>query len=202
VAGRGAARRPAGAVADGRNGKQLVDRELTVDVPAKPRGLPAAVRRAWDDFWASDVAVLLQRSDLHTVRRLFQLYAEREHCHDVVLRTHTTRLPLADALRAGVTGTLVHELDDEGETHAFVEIEHEGRVGIGSQGQMVLSPWAKDLRTIDTEIRQLEDRLGLNTRARAALAVVVRPAAPPAPSGPAAPSAGAPSQADHDLLDL
>lgn len=85
MAGRGPARKPSGATADTRNGKQAVELErLSVQVPVKPRGLPAATRRAWDDFWSSDVAVLLQPSDLYAVRRLFQLYAEREHCHDVV----------------------------------------------------------------------------------------------------------------------
>lgn len=209
MAGRGPARKPAGAAADKRNGKQQLARigadgqpaTLGVTIPTKPRGMPAAVRRAWDDFWSSDVAYLLDVSDLYAVRRLFQLYAEREHCHGVVVDRRRTRLPLDVALKAGIAGELEHEIDDEGVTHSFVLVEHEGRVGIGSQGQMVLSPWAKDLRTIDAEIRQLEDRFGLNVRARGALALASRPAPmpPPATPPPVDPTAG---EADRDLLDL
>lgn len=203
MAGRGPARKPAGAAADKRNGQQMtrVDSEgrpaeLGVVVPSRPRGLTAAVRRAWDDFWASDIAYLLDRSDLHAVRRLFQLYTEREHCYDVVTDRRVTRVPLAEAVKVGLRGELEYQTDDQGQTHTFVVVEHEGRVGIGSQGQMVLSPWARDLRTIDSEIRQLEDRFGLNIRARASLAVTVRPPTPGAPPAPGPDSAGQPHAPD------
>lgn len=189
MAGRGPARKTAGAAADKRNGQQVVQRpDGTLEAPRPPTGLPASVRRAWTELWQSDVAVLLQRSDLAALRRLFLLYGEREHCHEVVTSRRVTRLPLEDAMKSGATGTLVHEIDEDGETHSFVLVEHEGRVAVGSQGQMVLSPWARDLRTIDAEIRQLEDRFGLNVRARAGLQLVVRPPDPaPTPAAPAAP---------------
>jgi hypothetical protein len=205
MAGRGPARKPAGAAADKRNGQQLArvgpdgqPAELAVKPPARPRGLPPAVRRAWDDFWSSDIAYLLDRSDLHAVRRLFQLYAEREQCHDHVTSQRVTKLPLEEALKSGASGELVHELDDEGETHTFVLVQHDGRVALGSQGQLVLSPYARDLRTIDAEIRQLEDRFGLNVRARASLAVTVRtppPSAPQSPVQPPQPAAPDPAEA-------
>lgn len=183
MAGRGFARKSAHSAADKRNGQLVVQRaDGTLEPPRPPAGLPAVVRKAWRELWASDIAWQLQRSDLGALRRLFLLYAEREHCHDVVTDRRVTRLPLKDALAAGVAGELVHEIADDGETHSFVVVEHEGRVAIGSQGQMVLSPWARDLRTIDAEIRQLEDRFGLNVRARAALAVIARPTPPPAPT--------------------
>lgn len=202
MAGRGPARKPAGAAADKRNGVQPVDvrPDGTLVQPAPPRQLKAQVKRQWADLWESDVAVLLQRSDLAALRRLFLLYQEREDCHEQVQRTHTQRVPLKTALDLGLTGELQHEIDDEGETHTFVVVRHDGRVAIGSQGQMVLSPWARDLRTIDSEIRQLEDRFGLNVRARAALAVAARqPAPPPAPT-PA--GATGPAEVDLELLDL
>jgi hypothetical protein len=210
VAGRGFARKPAGAAADPRNGKQQLSRvdasgapaELAVDVPARPRGQSAALRRAWDDFWASDIAYLLDRSDLHAVRRLFQLYAEREQCHEHVTSQRVTKLPLEEALKSGASGELVHELDDEGATHTFVLVQHDGRVAIGSQGQLVLSPYARDLRTIDSEIRQLEDRFGLNVRARGALAVAARRPAGGEEPPPPPPTAGGPSEADRALLEL
>lgn len=202
MAGRGPARRPSGAVADRRNGKQdatvVVRPDGTLAKPPAPRGLSAAIRKQYDELWASDVAVLLQPSDLAAIRRLFQLRQEREDCHAVVASRVITRVPLAEALKTGLTGTLVHELDDDGQTHTFVEYEHTGRVGLGSTGQLALSPWARDLRSIDSEIRQLEDRFGLNVRARAALAVAVRTPPPPAPP----PRASVSVSGDRDLLDL
>jgi hypothetical protein len=206
MAGRGPARKAAGAVADRRNGQQAVQRaDGTLVAPRAPTGLPSSVRKAWNELWDSDVAVLLQRSDLAALRRLFLLYAEREHCHDVVTSRRVTKLPLDEALKAGASGELVHELADDGETHTFVLVEHEGRIAIGSQGQQVLSPWARDLRTIDAEIRQLEDRFGLNVRARAALAVTVRPhAAPdvPPPLPPTGPASAAPDPAADVINDF
>jgi hypothetical protein len=197
VAGRGPARKSAGSTADTRNGQQVVVRPNGTLVPPRPpTGLPAAVRKAWAELWSSDVAVLLQRSDLAALRRLFQLYAEREHCHDVVTSRRVTKLPLDEAMKVGASGSLVHELGEDGETHSFVLIEHEGRVALGSQGQMVLSPWARDLRTIDAEIRQLEDRFGLNVRARAGLQLVVRPPEPPGDEPP--PQAASESAAADD----
>jgi hypothetical protein len=199
VAGRGPARKPAGAAADKRNGQQAVQRpDGTLEPPRPPTGLPAVVRRAWSELWQSDVAVLLQRSDLPALRRLFQLYAEREQCHDHVTSQRVTKLPLDEALRSGASGELVHELDDEGTTHTFVLVQHDGRVALGSQGQLVLSPYARDLRTIDAEIRQLEDRFGLNVRARANLQLVVRPPAPPEPSGPPTPAGSQGPAADDE----
>lgn len=186
MAGRGAPRKPTGRTADKRNGQLVVQRpDGTLTPPRPPTGLPTVVRRAWQELWASDVAVLLQRSDLAALRRLFLLLAERETCHQAVIERRVTRVPLAEALKVGLTGELVHDLDDQGETHSFVLVEHEGRVGLGSQGQLVLSPWARDLRTIDAEIRQLEDRFGLNVRARAGLQQVVLPPPAPDPTGAA-----------------
>ena len=202
MAGRGPARRPTGATADKRNGVQPLDvrPDGSLEKPRAPSGLKAQVKRQWDDLWAADVAVLLQRSDLAAIRRLFLLYQEREDCHEQVQRTHQQRVPLKTALELGLTGELQHEIDDDGATHTFVVVRHDGRVSIGSQGQMVLSPWARDLRTIDGEIRQLEDRFGLNVRARGALAVAARQ--PPAPPAPPAPGASGPAEVDLDLLDL
>ncbi len=47
----------------------------------------------------------------------------------------------------------------------------------GSQGQPVLNPLARLMSTLDSEIRQLEDRLGLNPKARATLGITFGEAA-------------------------
>lgn len=41
----------------------------------------------------------------------------------------------------------------------------------GSQGQMVLNPMGRQMSVLDTEIRQLEDRLGMTPRARLQLGI-------------------------------
>ena len=41
----------------------------------------------------------------------------------------------------------------------------------GSQGQMVINPLAKQMTAMDSEIRQLEDRLGLTPKSRAQLGI-------------------------------
>jgi hypothetical protein len=177
MAGRGRPRKPAGAVADPRNGVEEVPIEQAraeLGHPEPPARLLASVQGEWDEFWASDVALLMQPSDFAAVRRLFLLRDERERCYREIRKTKTTRLILAEALKVGAVGELRHEIDDEGETHSYIEVRHDGRIGIGSQGQMVLSPWARDLRSIDAEIRQLEDRFGLNTRARVGIGATVR----------------------------
>jgi len=47
------------------------------------------------------------------------------------------------------------------------------RLVVGSQGQVVLNPLYKALLSIDAEIRQLEDRIGLNPKARVALGLSI-----------------------------
>lgn len=49
------------------------------DVPEAPPGLLAATRKAWDEFWSSEVAAAVDASsDMGAVRRLFSLVDERE----------------------------------------------------------------------------------------------------------------------------
>lgn len=59
-------------------------------------------------------------------------------------------------------------LYDERE-RAFRVVKRDGRLVAGSQGQPVLNPLLKYIATCDTEIRQLEDRLGLSPKGMAAL---------------------------------
>jgi P27 family predicted phage terminase small subunit len=49
---------------------------------------------------------------------------------------------------------------------SLAAVERDGLVVVGSKGQPVDHPLARRLATIDSEIRQLEDRVGLNPRAR------------------------------------
>lgn len=47
------------------------------------------------------------------------------------------------------------------------------RLVVGSQGQVVLNPLYKALLSLDAEIRQLEDRIGLNPKARVSLGIQI-----------------------------
>jgi hypothetical protein len=208
MGGRGKARQPAGTVADDRNGVQTMDVQTAraeLDIPPIPRGLLTAVAGEWDEFWASDAALLLQKSDYSAVRRLFLLRDERARCYTEVRKTRKTRVPLGKAIELGLVGELQHEIDDEGQTHSYIEVRHDGRIAIGSQGQMVLSPWARDMRAIDAEIRQLEDRFALNTRARVGIGMAVRvypgAGAPAAPTNPP-PGEEPPDDGVRQVLDI
>jgi P27 family predicted phage terminase small subunit len=62
------------------------------------------------------------------------------------------------------------KLKDERErTYRVIRRLPDGPTDVGSQGQRVLHPLAKYLATTDAEIRALEDRFGLNPRARLSL---------------------------------
>jgi hypothetical protein len=165
VGARGPARKARGATADDRNGQQGVEVDLAqaraeLDVPAPPTGLLACVRDEWTEFWDSDVALLLQPSDYAVLRRLFKLKDEQERCYREVRKTKTTTIPE----KLDKDGHIIRDAQD---------VEHSGRLAFGSQGQMVLSPEARYQVTLAAEIRQLEDRLAQNLRARAALQQVV-----------------------------
>lgn len=104
-----------------------------VHVPEPPDGLQERTVEQWESYWCSDVAqVVERRSDMAGVRRLFQLYDERDRAYQ------------------GYRGERLVE---------------------GSQGQPVINPLAKVMQNLDSEIRQLEDRFGLNPKARLQLGI-------------------------------
>lgn len=83
------------------------------------------------------------------------------------------RSDLAKALQADTDRQALERLatlyDERERTYRVIRRLRGGPVAHGSQGQLVLHPLAKYLATTDSEIRQLEDRFGLNPRARIAL---------------------------------
>jgi len=64
----------------------------------------------------------------------------------------------------------LHHLEDERE-RAKRGLRKQGRLIEGSMGQQVLNPLYRLIATLDAEIRQLEDRLGLTPRARLQLGI-------------------------------
>src|SRR5574337_423419 len=61
--------------------------------------------------------------------------------------------------------------------HRFADAGLEEALATGSTGQTVLNPLIKHLPTLDAEILALEDRFGLNPRARLTLQVALGDAA-------------------------
>ena len=47
------------------------------------------------------------------------------------------------------------------------------RLVVGSQGQVVLNPLYSAMLKLDAEIRQLEDRMGMNAKARVSLGISI-----------------------------
>jgi P27 family predicted phage terminase small subunit len=84
----------------------------------------------------------------------------------------------SDVAKAVQADTDVHALerlarlkDERERTYRIVQKLPTGPTAIGSQGQLTLHPLAKYLATCDAEIRALEDRFGLNPRARLSLGI-------------------------------
>jgi len=48
-------------------------------IPQPPKGLDRRLRRAWRAFWESSVAQVASEVDGPIIRRLFELYLQREH---------------------------------------------------------------------------------------------------------------------------
>jgi len=56
---------------------ELVAPPKAMPTPAPPAGLTAATKRAWATFWESDVARVVESTDLPALTRLFELHQER-----------------------------------------------------------------------------------------------------------------------------
>lgn len=52
--------------------------------PLAPRHVTPAVRKAWRAYWASEVSSVAQEVSLPAIRRLFELYDQRERAMEIV----------------------------------------------------------------------------------------------------------------------
>lgn len=122
--------------------------------PPAPAGLSAAFVQAWDGFWTSPVAQLLDPvSDLPPVTRLFELYQLGQQLADVVAANMTNYL---DALTrpAGVSAS--------------------GEISEGDDDPPGIDEKALTYRMrVASETRLLESQLGLSPRSRLALGLAL-----------------------------
>ena len=80
--------------------------------------------------------------------------------------------PLAGAVEVGTDLPTIRRLFTlRDERERAYRGYRKARLVKGSQGQDVLNPLARQMSAMDTEIRQLEDRLGLTPKARAQLGI-------------------------------
>ena len=124
-------------------------------VPRPPMGLSAGLRRTWDGLWSSPVARLLDPvSDLPVVSRLFYLYK----LSDRVAR----QIAMADPERLHLL------MDDPDPTEEDKRLIAEITAAIGT--------WNATVSTqikIATEIRQVEQTIGVSPKARLGLGVAL-----------------------------
>jgi hypothetical protein len=124
-------------------------------IPRPPMGLSAGLRRTWDGLWSSPVARLLDPvSDLPVVSRLFYLYK----LSDRVAR----QIAVADPDRLAF---LMEDDDPTEETKRLI-----------AEIAAALAAWHATIATqvkLATEIRQVEQTIGVSPKARLALGVAL-----------------------------
>lgn len=124
-------------------------------VPRSPVGLPAPLKRAWEAIWKSPVAALLDPdSDLPVMARLFRLYRLAERVDRQIELADPDRLVL-----------LLEDPDPTEETRRMI-----------AEISAAIDKWNTTIGTqvkIATEIRQIEQTLGISPKARLGLGVAL-----------------------------
>lgn len=129
----------------------------SMQIPRPPYGLAlsAGLRRAWEGIWSSPVARLLDPvSDLPVMARLFRLYRLAEKLDDKIERADPDRLEL-----------LMLDGDPTEEDRRLIA---EITAALASYNALV-STQIK----VATEIRQVEQTLGISPKARLGLGVAL-----------------------------
>lgn len=114
----------------------------------------------WSAFWASPLASVFRVTDVPSLRRLFHLYDDEERIRRRLLKKRM----VTRAEPVGMDGIV-----KEGEIVLDKQVrgmQIPGHLGVGSQGQLTVSPDFQALKAIRAEIRALEDRLGMTPMAR------------------------------------
>lgn len=121
--------------------------------PAPPAGILATTRHWWDTYWASELSRMVKLTDITSLAQLALLYDERERAQTAIRRTRIESIT-----------------DSEGNTR---QLRVSNRLVPGSKGQPVLNPLIRYVEDLQTDIRALEDRFGLNLKARLSLGLKI-----------------------------
>lgn len=139
------------------------DALLSVDaVPDPPAGLGSEVAGRWWDLWASDLAPLLRTTDLPALKRLFELYEDREQ---VRAEMRPKRKATPPKQRAG-------EAHNDFEHRRAVYRREQAMtrwVVYDDRGGVKVNPLVRLVGDLEAQIVALEDRFALSPTARAKL---------------------------------
>lgn len=130
--------------------------------PEPPAGLSGQVARWWDMFWSSDLAELIRPTDLPSLRRLYELYEDRERVRGQLRSRRRTPKPRK---RAGEGhNDYEHRVATWRREQQMTEwLVYDDRGGVKP------NPLLRIAHEIEDRITALEDRFALNPAARAKL---------------------------------
>jgi P27 family predicted phage terminase small subunit len=132
------------------------------DVPEPPEGLLEVTLEAWRVYWRSDVAQATTEAGRPTVRRLFELYDQRDRAMEIVKQTLVVR-GSKDQLRLNPVADLVTKLETiilRLETELGLTPMSRARLGIATgQAQLTLEEINERFREDKKPGRRKDPRL-------------------------------------------
>lgn len=123
-----------------------------VEVPKPPAKLLKDSREAWAMYWLIPESAMLRPHHMPALRRLVRLYDEEER---IRRRVAANRDVVMD-VPMGMDGPAKRGEAAVAYDHRLVSLP--GHLGLGSQGQVVVSPDHKALQDVRQRIQALEDR--------------------------------------------
>jgi P27 family predicted phage terminase small subunit len=132
------------------------------EVPEPPEGLLESTQEAWRTYWRSDVARAATDEGLPTIRRLFELYDQRDRAMEIVRQTLVVR-GSKDQLRLNPVADLVTKLETiilRLETELGLTPMSRARLGIATgQAQLTLEEINERFREGQKPRRRKDPRL-------------------------------------------
>ncbi len=122
-------------------------------VPSPPPGILTATRDWWVTYWSSELSRMVKLTDITSLTQLALLYDERERAQRAIRRSRVETIT-----------------DSDGNER---QLRVSNRLVPGSKGQPVLNPLIRYVEDLQTDIRALEDRFGLNLKARLSLGLKI-----------------------------
>jgi P27 family predicted phage terminase small subunit len=132
------------------------------EVPEPPEGLLESTLEAWRTYWRSDVAQAATEEGMPTIRRLFELYDQRDRAMAIVRQTLVVR-GSKDQLRLNPVADLVTKLETiilRLETELGLTPMSRARLGIATgQAQLTLEEINAKFREGQKPRRRKDPRL-------------------------------------------
>lgn len=130
-----------------------------VEIPAPPKGLLKTSRDKWTAYWLAPESQMVRPHHMAALERLARLYDEEERLRRRVAKSRVVSQSVPMGLDGpAAAGDAVVDVD-------YRAVRIPGHLGLGSQGQLVVSPDFSALMKVRVEIRQLEDRFAASPMA-------------------------------------